>query len=158
MEETIQNYRHKRLRKTEDRLEVIRQPVNYLDSLLAGRSEEAKQEFIRIEREILPEVSMCGSIDELQELCFHAFGLIPGIGERTIMDYVFHAAYIRDMDPEANCACFLITPAKKVLQTMGMIQGKTIRLGRVQDLFRGFNPMVFVDFANKHYKGFIPRI
>lgn len=158
MEETIQNYRDKSLRKTEERLDAIRQPVNYLDSLLAGRTEEAKHEFARIEREIIPEINACESIDELQDLCFREFGSIPGIGERTIMDYVFHAAYVRDMDPEANCACFLMIPAKRVLQSMDLINGKTIRMDRIENLFHGFSPMAFVDFANKHYRCFVPRI
>lgn len=80
-----------------------------------------------------------------------------GLEKETISDYAFHAAFIRDIDPEANCVCFLSRKAKQALSLAGIIDGNTIRLGDLSELFRNYSKMSFIDFANKHYRCFLAR-
>ena len=131
---------------------TINQPA-FLDNILKGRPEDAKQKLKDALIVAQSKLSKHNSIEDCISICNEVFLPIKGIGEITALRCAMYLANQLDIDPEANCACFLINPAKKTLDKRGWINGKTVRIGKsIQDLMRDYSPLLFVDFANKHYR------
>ena len=150
LEQAIEYYKEKTLPQLPKRIEGIRSKDTYLDYILSGRSKKAKAAFIEAEKSIISRLNQCTCVDEVSDICYKTFGSIPGIGQQTISDYIQHALSVRGIDPEANCYDILTRSAKSALKK----RGYNIAAFKESILFKDFDSIAFVDFANKHYRSF----
>lgn len=129
---------------------------SWIDSILKGRPEDAKKQFKNALPLVLSKLSQQSSIEDCISICEEVFLPIKGIGEVTALRCAMGIASQLDIDPEANCVCFLIKPAKKTLDKIGWINGKTIKISQsTQELIADYSPLVFVDFINRHYRSLL---
>lgn len=154
LNEAVVHYSKKNLPQLPNKIERIRSKETYLDYILAGRPKAAKIAFREAELRIIARLDQCESAEEISGICYNTFGKIPGIGEQTISDYIYHALFIRDINPESNCISLLTTTARKKLSNHGYIKKNTIILGEEKSLLNGFDTYAIVDFANKHHQSF----
>ena len=125
---------------------------SWVDYILKGRPEDAKQKFREAVKIIATKVNSNMGIDDCVCICEENLLQIKGIGPITVNRYAMHLADLLGINPEANCASFLIEPARIELSKKGWINGKTITVSKtIQDLIKDFSPLVFVDFANNHF-------
>lgn len=152
LEQAIEYYKEKTLPQLSKRIEGIRSKDTYLDYILLGRSKESKAAFIKAEKSIVPKLNQCTDADAVSDICYKTFGSISGIGQQTISDYIQHALSVRGIDPEANCYNLLTRSAQSSLKK----RGYNIVALKENILFKDFDSIAFVDFANKHHRSF-PR-
>ena len=132
---------------------------SWVDYILKGRSEDAKQQFRDALIVIRSKINQQSSVEECISICEEILLPIKGIGEKTALRCAMYLANQFDIDPEANCVCFLTGPAKKALEERGWIRGKKIRISKsIQKLIADYSPLLFVDFTNKHYRIILNQI
>ena len=119
--------------------------------VLSGRTKKAVETFLNREKQILPRITAEMSIDDLNDLVYDTFMDIPGIGEQTLTDYMLMMAYRFDIPVEANCISLLTRTVKRNLLLSGLINGKKVRLGKIENLFKGFSTEELADFLNKNH-------
>ena len=154
LKQAVDHYRKKLLAYLPKKTEAPCDNDSYLDYILSGRPEEAKIAFRKAEKLIISRLNQCKCFEEVSIICNEAFGSIKNIGEQTILAYVNYALSVRDIDPESNCYNLLTRPARSTLKKCGFINGKNVVTFKENTLFKDFETIEFIDFANKNYRSF----
>lgn len=154
LKQAVEDYKEKSLPRLPKKIEGIRSKESYLDHILSGKTKEARVAFRAAEKRIIPKLNRCTNAEEISDICYDAFDPIRGIGQQTISDYIYHVLHIRDIDPESNCYTLLTLHARTALNKRGYISENNLVTFKKNDLFKDFDSIAFIDFANKNYRSF----
>ena len=150
LEDLISIYLNKGKPALEKKLVKLRDKAITSEDLLKFYvRKEAVNEFLQKEQGILPKLSQFSTIEDLSDLAFNEFIHIRGVGEASINAWVLHQAYLRDIDPEANCFFCLSRHSKSCLNKHKIPEKSIVKY--VKSLHKDLHPLnniEIVDFIN----------
>ncbi|MBO4595662.1 MAG: hypothetical protein J5632_03520 [Bacteroidales bacterium] len=118
-EELIDYYLRQGKQLFEQRMRLLRQKEITTEKLLriTNRSIQAIEEFLDVEKKILPLLNRCSSWQDVEDLAFKYFK-IRGIGEETIRNWTNHKCNEYGIDLGANCESLITSRMRKNMDSI----------------------------------------